>query len=132
MIPSKVMAKMATLGLSEEQAIAVASMLADVEEATRADMLARWNDSHLSSRARTARYHERLGLTAREWRDLRNAVLDRDGHRCVYCGMDGNHVDHVVPLIQGGTNDIGNLVVACRECNCGKSGRTPEQWAAAQ
>lgn len=36
MIPSKTMAKLATLGLSEAQAIAVASMLTEVEEATAA------------------------------------------------------------------------------------------------
>jgi hypothetical protein len=56
MIPSKVMAKLATLGLSEEQAIAVASMLTEVEEATAGQAEAgkekararwrRWKEGH--------------------------------------------------------------------------------------
>lgn len=30
------------------------------------------------------------------------------------------HVDHVLPVSEGGTNDIGNLVTACSDCNLGK------------
>jgi 5-methylcytosine-specific restriction endonuclease McrA len=132
MIPSKVMAKLATLGLSEEQAIAVAWMLSEVERATREEVLAHLEPSRESARMRVARYHERLGLSARDWRDIRNQVLERDGRRCAYCGsLEGPfHVDHVVPLIQGGTSDLDNLTVACRACNCGKSGRTPTEWMA--
>jgi 5-methylcytosine-specific restriction endonuclease McrA len=47
----------------------------------------------------------------------------------VYCGksqQDGAtlHVDHVVPVIDGGDSEDGNLVTACDECNLGK-GRDP-------
>ena len=82
MIPSKVMAKLATLGLSDEQAEAVLWMLQRVEEATKADVLARIVPMQEKARARVARYHERLGLTASQWRDLRDVVLNRDGHVC--------------------------------------------------
>lgn len=58
---------------------------------------------------------------------VRIKVLIRDGHRCVYCGADAMsaelHIDHVIPVCKGGTNDIGNLVVACKECNIGKGGK---------
>jgi len=54
-------------------------------------------------------------------------ILERDGFRCKYCGADSSttllEIDHVVPVVNGGTNDDSNLVVACRECNNGKSGR---------
>lgn len=125
--------RMATLGLSEAQAQAVADMLVAVEEATKSDVLSRVvMPSREANRARVARYHERLGLSAREWRDLRLEVFARDGRQCAYCGSTAEplHVDHIVPLIQGGGNDLGNLAVACRECNCGKSGKTLEQWVA--
>lgn len=31
------------------------------------------------------------------------------------------HVDHVLPVSKGGTDDLANLVAACTECNLGKS-----------
>lgn len=57
------------------------------------------------------------------------AVYARDGYQCRYCGgVEGPwHLDHVFPVIQGGTSEPGNLVVACETCNCRKGGRTPEQ-----
>ena len=29
-------------------------------------------------------------------------------------------VDHVLPVCEGGTNDIDNLVTSCKDCNRGK------------
>jgi len=58
----------------------------------------------------------------------RFAVLERAGFRCEYCGLAAPdatlHVDHVVPVIAGGTNDLDNLVAACSACNAAKAGRT--------
>lgn len=55
---------------------------------------------------------------------VRMQALIHYGHRCVYCGATSQEakleVDHVIPVSKGGTNDIGNLVIACRECNIGK------------
>lgn len=48
-------------------------------------------------------------------------VLTRDNFRCRYCGSnDRLTVDHVTPRADGGSDDIGNLVTACRACNTGK------------
>lgn len=56
-------------------------------------------------------------------------VFERDEYKCVYCGSTETlEIDHVIPVCQGGTNDIENLVTACRHCNRSKSGRTPEEW----
>ena len=63
---------------------------------------------------------------------VRFEVLRRDGFRCRYCGApapetgEGLTVDHVVPVVLGGTNDPSNLVAACRDCNSGKSSATPD------
>lgn len=58
---------------------------------------------------------------------LRFEVFKRDGFRCRYCGATPNqstlHVDHVIPVSGGGTNDPANLVTACSACNAGKSAR---------
>lgn len=58
----------------------------------------------------------------------RYAILARDKFRCRYCGAvarDGLtlHVDHIVPVSSGGTDDDSNLCCACSECNLGKSNR---------
>lgn len=37
-------------------------------------------------------------------------------------------VDHKVPVSRGGTNDVGNLCLACRSCNNKKRARLPHEW----
>ena len=55
--------------------------------------------------------------TVQEWLD-KCALL---GNVCIYCGNERPlERDHKVPLINGGTNDIGNLLPACRPCNSSK------------
>lgn len=54
-------------------------------------------------------------------------VLKRDGFKCQYCGNDGNsvslEVDHIVAVANGGSDDEGNLITACFNCNRGKGAR---------
>lgn len=56
--------------------------------------------------------------TPTEWRDL----LRRYGHRCLCCGLGELQIkslrrklvpDHVIPLANGGSNDISNLQPLC-------------------
>jgi hypothetical protein len=55
------------------------------------------------------------------WQQLRLRILARDRHVCHYCGGPARTVDHVVPKIEGGTDDPGNLVAACSSCNSRRS-----------
>lgn len=51
--------------------------------------------------------------------------------RCYYCHIKvGNdyHVDHVVPLSRGGSNDPSNIVIACPSCNTAKRDKMPYEW----
>lgn len=54
-------------------------------------------------------------------------VLKRDDFTCRYCGRKPPevklHVDHIVPVSKGGTDDFVNLVTACQDCNLGKSAK---------
>lgn len=69
-------------------------------------------------------------------RGLADAIKNRDGDRCRYCGEEVNWKDrksargavfeHVRPVCSGGETTMENLVVACRGCNAKKAGRTPE------
>lgn len=73
------------------------------------------------------------------------ALLDRQGHKCHYCGNEiaklpggMTHtrksystiatVDHIVPRINGGGNNIDNLVASCGPCNHTKSNLTYDQF----
>ena len=51
-------------------------------------------------------------------------VSVRDGWQCVYCGRwvtrRSRHIDHRVSRINGGTNHVNNLCVACVFCNLSK------------
>lgn len=85
-----------------------------------------------ASAERMRRYRARrvaLGMELNfESGQFRPALKARDGEQCAYCsGADDLVVDHIQPIAQGGTDDIDNLVFACRPCNGGKGGRTPEQ-----
>jgi hypothetical protein len=54
-------------------------------------------------------------------------VASRAGHRCEYCLAPEElfnfhlEVDHVIPSSRGGTDDEGNLALACTSCNLFKS-----------
>ena len=56
--------------------------------------------------------------------NLRRMVIERDGLRCVYCGVDllknEVHLDHVVPESRGGPTSLNNLQVTCGKCNLEK------------
>jgi hypothetical protein len=59
---------------------------------------------------------------------LRFAILTRDNFSCVYCGRSAPRVelavDHVHPVAKGGTNEKGNLVTSCSDCNLSKATKT--------
>ncbi len=65
---------------------------------------------------------------------LRNKIFERNGFTCRLCGgcsADPDpfnpsrklrlHIDHILPISQGGTNEEGNLRVLCSACNAGRS-----------
>ena len=58
------------------------------------------------------------------WVMTRWAVLERDGFTCRYCGQFAPNVqlevDHVLAVVEGGGDDMENLVTACFSCNRGK------------
>lgn len=51
---------------------------------------------------------------------------------CAICGkpvkFDKLTIDHKTPLSKGGTNEMSNLQLACRECNLMKNGLSLEEF----
>ena len=53
----------------------------------------------------------------------RAAFMEAAAYRCHWCGGHANTIDHIVPIIDGGTDEPDNLVAACRSCNSQHAGR---------
>lgn len=66
---------------------------------------------------------KRKGLSKK----TRFEVFKRDKFTCQYCGKSAPYVvlevDHIVPVAEGGDDDMLNLVTACFDCNRGKGAR---------
>lgn len=77
---------------------------------------------------------QQLGNTYRATRDkpraamsprLRFKVFKRDAYHCQICGRSAQHgivleVDHKVPVVKGGSDEMSNLWTLCFDCNRGK------------
>lgn len=65
----------------------------------------------------------RTGVRAK----IRFDILVRDNYTCQACGATAAeetlHIDHIIPVSQGGTDDYQNLRVLCARCNMGRGNR---------
>lgn len=51
--------------------------------------------------------------------------------KCWHCGKlltKNFHIDHLIPISRGGSNDPRNIVISCPSCNMSKSDRLPQEW----
>jgi 5-methylcytosine-specific restriction endonuclease McrA len=52
-------------------------------------------------------------------------LLEQQGNECGYCGaplFSEFHIEHIIPLGFGGTNNLSNLCIACPPCNLAAGG----------
>lgn len=60
-------------------------------------------------------------------KSIRHEVFKRDGYRCLECGATNKdtrlHIDHIIPVAQGGSDELDNLQTLCQDCNLAKSNR---------
>jgi hypothetical protein len=60
-------------------------------------------------------------------RENRLRIYERDNYKCTYCGKQLTRftatLDHITPVSVGGDNSVGNLKMACLQCNSRKTAR---------
>lgn len=76
------------------------------------------------------RYRARLHATSFENTSEYRSILKKDP--CSYCGSEGKEVDHIDPLILGGTETNDNLTSACKSCNSRKRDKPMLLWMASR
>ncbi|MEH2292083.1 HNH endonuclease [Nostoc sp.] len=60
---------------------------------------------------------------------LRRLVIQRAAERCEYCSLSQAgqaatfHIDHITPVVAGGTTTASNLALACVSCSLRKAAR---------
>ena len=81
----------------------------------------------------------RLSLNQQRSAVDRVILARQQRYYCPYCGQDGLidtvaadgeivEIDHIVPYSRCGDNGLNNRVLVHRECNRGKTNRTPREW----
>lgn len=94
----------------------------------------RWREAHS---AQVAEYNRNRRARKRNAPGTHTAAdvcaqYERQRGKCWWCGEktgDDYHVDHVIPLILGGSNGPENLVIACAHCNLSKNAKHPMEFA---
>ncbi|BCX88367.1 hypothetical protein MIN45_P0736 [Methylomarinovum tepidoasis] len=71
---------------------------------------------------------ERFGYEVREY------LLEKWGRQCAYCGAENVplEIDHIHPRSRGGSDRVGNLTLACRDCNQAKGNRDVKEFLSGQ
>jgi len=58
-------------------------------------------------------------------------ILQLQNGKCKVCEVDvsaGYHVDHLIALVNGGTNWPSNLQILCPSCNTSKGAKDFDEW----
>ena len=92
---------------------------------TRLTHFDKWRKRYISRRGRKA-----FGNGSPEKKEL----LEKFGASCYLCGKQRQaktlQVEHMHPVSRGGSNNIENLALACKECNREKGTMTVEEYLA--
>lgn len=61
-------------------------------------------------------------------------ILKQQKYKCVECGASvrkrsNRHIDHVIPIVLGGTSWPSNMQILCPSCNLRKGGKHPIDFA---
>lgn len=65
-------------------------------------------------------------------RELKERLHEKQQRRCMYCGVQGGtskfQIDHMDPVVRGGSNEESNLQLLCGSCNLRKGIQTDQEF----
>lgn len=71
-------------------------------------------------------------ITGKQKHNSKQALFRTQGGKCAYCVLPFKFkdltLDHFLPIYLGGTNERGNLRLACFPCNQAKGNKSPWEW----
>lgn len=89
---------------------------------TEAEYRALSTDERLERGRQAERYRRAGGESSPHVRAVKDRIHRGEG--CALCGSTRRvSVDHITPIIRGGTHDAENLQILCGSCNSRKGGR---------
>jgi 5-methylcytosine-specific restriction endonuclease McrA len=104
----------------------------------RTEFMRRWRAGHRSRYLASARTHVANRRARMRGSDGTHTAADiiaqqeRQKGRCYWCKRKlktETHVDHVIPLVLGGSNGPENIVISCPRCNLAKGAKHPADFA---
>lgn len=89
----------------------------------------KWRDSEKGKVTLEVEWHTRRTLGKLDCEMVKSIIEETNG-MCPYCGnkIEKGSLDHVIPVIKGGTNTKENLVWCCLTCNLSKGSKDLEAW----
>jgi 5-methylcytosine-specific restriction endonuclease McrA len=95
----------------------------------------RWRENNrdlVATIDRLKRCRRKGAIGAHTADDIRD-IAKLQGNKCAYCRVSllkkKRHVDHIIPVVRGGTNDRANIQLLCEFCNLSKHARDPIDFA---
>lgn len=101
----------------------IVAALRDAYRAKNRELIAALKRNYKARKRAAAGTHTGADITA---------ILTAQNGRCAMCRVrlrGGYHVDHVTPLIKGGSNGRANLQLLCPPCNLSKKDKDPLAFA---
>ena len=71
-----------------------------------------------------SRHNKKHRATIHNYAKTLDKLLHKYKFMCVKCGSkDRLEIDHIKPVSKGGTDDLSNLQILCKHCNCSKGAK---------
>lgn len=87
-----------------------------------------WRYNHITRYRNPVKTKQNKFYHSKQWKTMRNIVLNRDYNLCQYCKVlgiikEGNIIDHILPVerFPDHMKDIDNLVTCCQTCHYWKT-----------
>lgn len=78
-----------------------------------------------------ARLHNRRNAPGSHTKEDLEKLFKQQNNCCYWCReeLTSYHIDHIIPLSKGGSNNPGNLCISCPSCNLKKGAKMPYEFA---